>query len=270
MLASGTRPVELLDKNTFTADPKQKQWVKVSDIAKKREGKKDFTTTRPIVGYTGKEFVGAVKDLRDKLSGKELYIQEGSDAGQLKKSYSRLIGVRLEKYFSNDPEITPKTLRKLYGNLAHALYGGSSNLNVFLSEVLGHDPEDLQTSFSYSTVRVIIGNKQSNTDNGNSGSNPELEVKTESLQKQTDMLKNEIQKINEKVNSISSNTTETSEKKENITRNMTDDKKVEIVKKTIAKMVKDGKKISQESVGRESGVNLRIVRPIVNEWKEKQ
>ena len=268
MLASGCRTVELLDKNTFTADPKQKQWVTVSDIAKKREGKKDFTTSRPIIGYTGKEFVDAVTGLRNKLSGKQLYIKTGADAGQLNKSYSRLINVRLEKYFPNDPEITPKTLRKLYGNLAHALYGGSSNLNVFLSEVLGHDPEDLQTSFSYSTVRVIIGNKQSNTDNGNSGSNPELEVKTESLQAQTNILKSEIQKINEKVNSISSNTPETSEKRENTTRNMTDDKKVEMVKKTIAKMVKDGKKISQESVGRESKIGWRTVRPVLAEWNK--
>jgi hypothetical protein len=230
MLASGCRTVELLDKNTFTADPKQKEWVTVSDIAKKREGKKDFTTSRPIIGYTGKDFIDAVTELREKLSEKELYIEEGSDAGQLKKSYSRLIGVRLKNYFPNDPKITPKTLRKLYGNLSHVLYGGTSNLNIWLGGVLGHDEEDLQTSFSYSTLIVIIG------------SNPELDVKTEILQ--------------------------TPQKRENITKNMTDDKKVELVKKTIAQMVKDGKKISQESVGRESRVGWRTVRPVLAEWNK--
>ena len=33
-------------------------------------------------------------------------------------------------------------------------------------------------------------------------------------------------------------------------------------------MVKDGKKISQESVGRESGVGWRTTREVVNEWRE--
>jgi hypothetical protein len=237
MLSSGTRPIELLDKNTFKIDPsKGNNYVIVSGIAKKRDNKKDFTTTRPIIGYTSLEFIKAVDDFRNSISDRQLYITEGSDEGQLKKSNVALISSRLNKYFPKDPEITPKTLRKLYGNLAHALYGGTSNLNIYLGEILAHDENDIQTSFSYSTVMVIIGNKTSNSDNSNKSS-PELEKKNEML---------EPCRPNPK--------------------NLTDEKKKQIVKETIEKMVKDGLKLSQDKIICQSGVSWRIVRPTYNEY----
>lgn len=164
MLSSGTRPIELLDKNNFTPDPTSKKWVLVSGIAKKREDKQDVVVSRPIIGYTAIEFIKAVNNFRNKISNRKLYIETGSDKGQLKKSNVALIHSRIKHLFT-DPDITPKTLRKLYGNLAHLLYGGTDNLNIFLSEILGHSDSDNQTSFSYSTLRIVKGNEKNNSDN---------------------------------------------------------------------------------------------------------
>jgi hypothetical protein len=267
MMASGTRPIELLDKNKFKPDPsKGKNYVIVSGIAKKRKGKEDVVTSRPIIGYTAIQFIQAVDDFRDSISDRELFIQSGSDEGQLKKSNVALISSRLSKYFPNDPEITPKTLRKLYGNLAHALYGGTSNLNVFLGEVLGHDESDQQTSFSYSTVRVIIGSKKSNSDNANMGS-PELEVKQESLEKKNEMLENELKNMNTRLDEFGATIGKSAPCKPN-PKNLTDEKKKQIVRNTIDRMVKDGESISQEKVICASGISWRITRAVVSEYKK--
>ena len=227
ILASGCRAVELLDKNTFKIDPKRKDnWVIVGNIAKKREGKKDFVTIRPIIGYTAKEFIDAVNDFRKSISNKKIYMTEGNEKGQLNKSNSQLLSKRAKEIF-NDPEITSKTLRKLYGNMAHLLYGGDCNLNIWLGSVLGHDEDDFQTSFSYSTVKVV------------NGDNPE-------------------EKEEEKKEENKSNT-----------RNLSVEKKEQIVRDTIKKMLKNGEKISQDKVSRESGISWRIVRNIVNLEKQK-
>jgi len=267
MLASGCRPIELLDKNTFKVDRKQKDWVIVGNIAKKRQGKQDTTTSRPVIGYTAQGFVKAVADFRESISDRELYIDKGANKGQLKKANVSLISRRLKKYFPD--EITPKTLRKLYGNLSHLLYGGTSNLNIWLGDVLGHDEKDKNTSFSYSTLRVVLGNKDKNSDNANMG-NPELEVKTEILNKKSEMLKTQLEKMNERLDNFGTKIDECDKPCKPNKRNLTTEKKEQIVKDTIERMVKDGMKISQERVICESGISWRITRGVVSEWKAKK
>lgn len=215
MLSSGTRPIELLNKNNFKVDPsKDNTHVIVSGIAKKRKGKEHIVTTRPIIGYTAIDFVEAVNKFRKSIFSRILCIETGSNQGQLKKSNTSLISSRLNKYFPNDPEITPKTLRKLYGNLAYVMYGETQNLNVFLGSVLSHDENDLETSFSYSTLIVVLGKS--------AYFKPLLITKS----------------------------------------------KIQIVKDTIERMVKDGESISQEKVICASGISWRVVRSIVGEYKK--
>ena len=236
ILASGTRAVELLDKNTFKIDPKRKDnWVIVGNIAKKREDKKDFVTSRPIIGYTAKEFIDAIADFRKSISNRKIYMTEGNEKGQLNKSNSQLIGKRAKEIF-NDPKITSKSLRKLYGNLSHVLYGGDCNLNIWLGSILSHDEYDFQTSFSYSTVKVVKGD------------NPKKEEEEKEEKKLT----------------TRNLTIEKKEEKKLTTRNLTIEKKEKIVHDTIKKMVENGEKISQDSVARKSNISWRIVRPLVN------
>ena len=269
MLASGCRPIELFDKNKFKPTPELgNNWVEVLNIAKKQEQKKDYTTKRPIIGYTANQFIKAISNFRKKVPRDKtgLYITEGSDKGQLKKKYGQKISrVMNEKYFSRNE--TPKMLRKLYGNLAHLLFAPTSNLNIFLGEVLGHDEEDQNTSFSYSTVRVLIGNKDANSENSNIP-DPESKVETERLTKRNDILQEEIKKLTERVDNQDEKLNINSPCKPNL-RNLSNAEKEKRVKETIQKMVQQGQKISQERVSCVSQVSWRICRGLVREWKAK-
>lgn len=147
MLAYGGRLSEILYKNEFDI---QSNNIIVKNIGKKREDKKDIICIRPVIGYTPEEFIYNVKELRNSLSN--VLITEGNDKGQLKKKYSKTIKEKMYELFNKD--YNPSLCRKLYGNLSYLLYGNNQNLNVWLSEVLGHDKNDLTTSFSYSTICV--------------------------------------------------------------------------------------------------------------------
>ena len=148
MLAYGGRLSEILYKNEFKV--KSNNYIIVSNIGKKREDKKDVVCIRPVIGYTSQEFINIVKQLRNSLTN--ILIVKGNDKGQLNKRYSKTIKEKMYELFNKD--YNPSLCRKLYGNLSHLLYGHNQNLNVWLSEVLGHDKNDLTTSFSYSTISV--------------------------------------------------------------------------------------------------------------------
>ena len=150
MLSYGGRLSEILYKNEFDI---QSNNIIVKNIGKKREDKKDIICIRPVIGYTPEEFIYNVKELRNSLSN--VLITEGNDKGQLKKKYSKTIKEKMYELFNKD--YNPSLCRKLYGNLSYLLYGNNQNLNVWLSEVLGHDKNDLTTSFSYSTICVRNG-----------------------------------------------------------------------------------------------------------------
>ena len=134
LVVSGCRPCELLEKNEYKiVDDRH---VKVSNIAKKRKNKKDQTCTRPIIELSAQEFFDLVQEIR---------------STELPINFRRTLHNKCVKLFDGSPSL----LRKVYGNLSHQLFTPSVNLNVYLSEALGHDENDLQTSFSYSTVKIV-------------------------------------------------------------------------------------------------------------------
>ena len=135
LVVSGCRPCELLQKNEYKLV--DERYVEVSNIAKKRKGKTDQTCTRPIIELHAQEFLDLVKEIRT--------------TDNLHDNFKRNLHNRCNKLFDGSPSL----LRKIYGNLSHQLYSPDTNLNVYLSEALGHDENDLQTSFSYSTVKIV-------------------------------------------------------------------------------------------------------------------
>lgn len=147
MLGYGGRLSEILYKNEFEINDNN---IIVKNIGKKREDKKDVICIRPVIGYTPQEFINIVKQLRNSLTN--ILIVKGNDKGQLNKRYSKTITEKMYELFKQ--ECKPSLCRKLYGNLSYLLYGNNQNLNVWLSDVLGHDKNDLTTSFSYSTICV--------------------------------------------------------------------------------------------------------------------
>lgn len=135
LVVCGARPCELLQKNEYKLV--DERYIEVSNIAKKRKGKTDQTCTRPIVELHSQEFLDLVKEIRT--------------TDNLNDNFKRNLHNRSNKLFGGSPSL----LRKIYGNLSHQLYSPDTNLNVYLSEALGHDSLDLQTSFSYSTVKIV-------------------------------------------------------------------------------------------------------------------
>ena len=137
LLSCGSRPAELLI-NHFEIDNDLKGNVLVSNLSKKRNNK-CFTVSRPIIGYSPDEFINQVCIMKDLLNNK------------LSRSNLQSIQTQLKKYFNED--VKPSTLRKLYANACYLMYG-SGNINVFISGILGHDGNDILSSFHYSTVSV--------------------------------------------------------------------------------------------------------------------
>jgi integrase len=135
LVISGCRPCELLQKNEYKLV--DERYVEVSNIAKKRKGKTDQTCTRPIIELHAQEFLDLVQEIRT--------------VEKQEQAFKRNLHNRCNKLFDGSPSL----LRKIYGNLSHQLYSPDVNLNVYLSEALGHNENDLQTSFSYSTVKIV-------------------------------------------------------------------------------------------------------------------
>ena len=62
------------------------------------------------------------------------------------------------------PEFHFHTLRAIYGNLSHQLFGSNMSINAWLSRVLGHKPGSLSTAASYSTITISKQLPQEHTD----------------------------------------------------------------------------------------------------------
>lgn len=151
LLAYGGRPIELFIRNKFEKIPNKPSWLKILNLAKKREGQ-ETSTTRPIVLFTPSEFLREVKRLRADFKGKVLE----NSKGELSKDKSQTLNKHALKHFPFLKTVHQKSslFRKIYADTSWSLYGDPSieNQNSFISSALGHD--GLMTSFSYSWVNV--------------------------------------------------------------------------------------------------------------------
>ncbi len=153
ILTSGTRIIELLSKNTFEIDPNDPKNILVGNLAKKRETQedKDKIVSRQVLELTPIEFIEGVKRLRLRFITEDYTLLD--DQGQILKSISAKLNKSLQTFF---PGSSPKLLRKLWANITYKMLPNKEtiNKNVYLANVLGHDPSSLDTSFSYSTVGI--------------------------------------------------------------------------------------------------------------------
>jgi len=135
LIISGCRPCELMIKNNFEVHSDTE--VKITNLAKKRGAKVDDYCIRPIINIAPEDFIKLVTEIRD----------DKEETTNFRKKLARITN----KHFN----VSPSFLRKIYGNLAYLLFSPDTvNVNVFLSKVLGHDVNDLSTSFSYSIVKI--------------------------------------------------------------------------------------------------------------------
>ena len=162
MLCLGTRPIELFSKNTFTKIKGRDSWIKVGNLAKKREGQKSFTE-RPVLFFSVKFILKEVGKFRAHFEGKIVI----NSNGRLASDKNASLNQRALIHFPWISKIYQKSsaLRKVYASLAYKNFADKSkqNFNTFISRILGHDDLDLSTSFSYSYLNVCDPNKNSNT-----------------------------------------------------------------------------------------------------------
>lgn len=154
MLALGTRPIELFAKNNFSLIKDKHSWIRVSGLAKKRETQEKKWTDRPVVYFTPRFVIKEVKAVRNHF--KKLIVINGN--GKLATDKSQSLNKRAVLHFPFLKDIHQKSsfLRKIYADLSFKLFADkrTQNFNTWISDVLGHGPLDLSTSFSYSYVNV--------------------------------------------------------------------------------------------------------------------
>jgi len=154
LICCGARPIELLVKNKYAPVGDAEMWVHIENLAKKRGDKQDDTVNRPLIHLNCAEFIERVNKVRNDEDFKSKKALDKH--GHLSQNVDKILNYHLEKYeiFAND---NASILRKVYANLAYSLYADpiKTNLNVFLSDTLGHDRSDIATASSYSTVVVV-------------------------------------------------------------------------------------------------------------------
>ena len=153
MLSIGARPIEIFDKNTFemVEGKGYKSWIRVNNLAKKREGQKDWTI-RPVVGLPREFVVREIMSIRKSFKNTIIINSDG----ELAKDKAATLNKRVLKHFPWLKDVPQKSsfLRKIYADLSYKNFANrnSVNFNTWISRVLGHG--DLLTSFSYSYVNV--------------------------------------------------------------------------------------------------------------------
>lgn len=154
MMASGTRPVEIFDKNQFEQIDEKPSWIRVLNIAKKRDTQDNHQTTRPVIGLTPQAFISLVNIIRNTFKDKVVISTNGTLASDKNTTLNKRFAFRFPE-FANETNKS-SLLRKIYGNMSYELHADRTkiNLNTWLSSVLGHDVKDLSTSFSYSFVNI--------------------------------------------------------------------------------------------------------------------
>ena len=179
LLIYGGRPIELFFRNKFEYVKDKPSWIKVLNLAKKREGQ-ETTTTRPVLLISPKQFREEVKKLRHHFRNKVVE----NKAGELAKDKSQTLNKRAIKHFKFLKDIRQKSslMRKIYADMAWQKAGDKNkeNQNGFISSILGHD--GLMTSFSYSWVNVVDQKAIKNED--------EINAKIDELQHQILLLMN--------------------------------------------------------------------------------
>ena len=125
--------------------------------------------TKPVIQLTVQELLTMIKEARQLLAEEkknipQLYALLSSGAlqqnGKLNSDQKKFITNRIDSTLNErvkqvlGEEYHFHTLRAIYGNMSHQLYGNAISLNAWLARVLGHKPGSISTAVSYTTVII--------------------------------------------------------------------------------------------------------------------
>jgi hypothetical protein len=156
LLAGGMRPIELFYRNEVETIEDMPNWIRVSNLAKKRDGESQ-QTTRPIVMLSANQFIAELQRFRKHFKGKSVKVVDpktGSDKLAADKSQT-MNKIALKHFpFLKDLQQQSSLMRKIYVDMSFTMFADpkKTNYNSWVSEKLGHS--GLLTSFSYSWVSV--------------------------------------------------------------------------------------------------------------------
>lgn len=154
LIASGSRPVELFVRSTYTEYEDEftnGHWVRQTKIAKKKG--RDVEVLKPIIYLKAKQFITELEYVREKLKERYGTLSENNDEEKIRSSIRDRANITAKQIFGNAfkdanvEEITLYTARKLYANLSYELYGRNRKTihgnkipySLWLSFVLGHE-----------------------------------------------------------------------------------------------------------------------------------
>ena len=123
---------------------------------------------KPVIQLTVQELLTMIKEARQLLQEEKKNISQLSvllqhNIGKLSSDQKKLITNRIDATLNErvkqvlGEEYHFHSLRAIYGNMSHQLFGSNISLNAWLSRVLGHKPGSMSTAVSYTTV---IASKQ--------------------------------------------------------------------------------------------------------------
>lgn len=158
LIASGSRPIELFARSTFTKIVHQGEqiyntWIHQDNVAKKKG--EAFSLKKPLIYVTSDQFLTALNDIRSK-------IKDPLKDDKLKTTINSKANAAAKSIFKGRDKFTLYTSRKLYGNLSYDLFGRNKttihgtnpNLQVWLSLVLGHAEGSVSATHNYSHISL--------------------------------------------------------------------------------------------------------------------
>ena len=159
LLASGSRPIELYAKSTYTIEPNTPEgWIKQTYVAKKKGDKTKATVIKPILYIEPKKFIEEVKRLRNDLI--QIYGNYETD-GKIKQTALDKFQKAAKEIFNYKENFVSYTARPLYALVSFEKFGklpniyskdGSISINEFMQKILGHD--SLNTSYNYRRFKL--------------------------------------------------------------------------------------------------------------------
>ena len=154
-LACGSRPVELFNEDcSFTII--DDVWVQQNFLAKKRGA--TVSVKKPIIFMSSQKFVEELNIMR--WGVKDEYRKVIDRSGQLSNTIEAKANKMTKIIFNYQDGITLYSCRKIYAQLSfqeyakNSIYGDKPTLTLWISRVLGHSEDDLETQKHYNHYRV--------------------------------------------------------------------------------------------------------------------
>ena len=154
-LAYGGRISEILSYGQFT-ESKTDNYVIQTGILKQRGDNPRTEVIKPIIHYTRDQFFEMLNKLRDKLKSKLNDIKKNKMTHyDLSQEFNTKVNNRVKSLFNE--ELHSHDLRKIYANLSYDLFADKNKVSQssHISDVLGHSPNSLEVSKSYSVVSLV-------------------------------------------------------------------------------------------------------------------